>query len=131
MSYGHLTESERTVIFYLRMGHRSQAEIARTLGSHPCTVSREWGRNRNDLGQYLPDHAQRQETRRRHLEYCQSHLDQLNPLAILQRGYAVATLLPAETVIRDAALVSPGAAVRVRVARGRLDCEVTEVSSEQ
>ncbi len=50
----------------------------------------------------------RQTEHRRHLEYCQSHLDQLNPLAILQRGYAVATLLPQETVIRDAALV-PGA----------------------
>ena len=67
---------------------------------------------------------------RRHLEYCQSHLDKLNPLAILQRGYAVATLLPAETVIRDAAQAPPGAAVRVRVARGRLDCEVQEVSGE-
>jgi len=72
-----------------------------------------------------------QDTRRRHLEYCQSHLEQLNPLAILQRGYAVATLLPGETVIRDAAQAPPGAAVRVRVARGRLDCEVKEGSSEQ
>ncbi len=72
-----------------------------------------------------------QDTRRRHLEYCQSHLEQLNPLAILQRGYAVATLLPQETVIRDAAQAPPGAAVRVRVARGRLDCEVKEGSSEQ
>ena len=73
----------------------------------------------------------RQEEPRRHLEYCQSQLDQLNPLAILQRGYAVATLLPQETVIRDATLVPVGAAVRVRVAQGRLDCEVEEVSSEQ
>ena len=45
---------------------------------------------------------------RRHLEYCQTQLDQLNPLAILQRGYAVATLLPQGTVIRDATLVLPG-----------------------
>jgi exodeoxyribonuclease VII large subunit len=65
------------------------------------------------------------------LEYCQSHLAQLNPLAILERGYAVATLLPEERVIRDAALAPVGAAVRVRVAKGRLDCEVKEVSSEQ
>ena len=71
------------------------------------------------------------EDRRRHLDYCQSHLDQLNPLAILQRGYAVATLLPQETVIRDASQVDRGAAVRVRVARGRMDCEVKEVSSDQ
>jgi exodeoxyribonuclease VII large subunit len=66
------------------------------------------------------------EDRRRHLEYCRSHLEQLNPLAILQRGYAVATLLPQETVIRDAAQAPPGAGVRVRVARGRLDCEVVK-----
>ena len=67
-----------------------------------------------------------QQTRRRHLEYCRSHLEQLDPLAILQRGYAVATLLPRETVIRDALQVPSGATVRVRVARGRMDCEVTE-----
>jgi exodeoxyribonuclease VII large subunit len=67
-----------------------------------------------------------QQTRRRHLEYCRSHLEQLDPLAILQRGYAVATLLPQETVIRDALQVPTGAAVRVRVARGRMDCDVTE-----
>jgi len=71
-----------------------------------------------------------QADRRRHLEYGQGHLDKLNPLAILQRGYAVALQLPEATVIRDATLVPPGAAVRVRVARGRLDCEVLEVSGE-
>lgn len=65
---------------------------------------------------------------RRHLDYCQSHLNQLNPLAILKRGYAVATLLPAETVIRQATQAPPGANIRVRVAQGHLDCEVTEVA---
>jgi exodeoxyribonuclease VII large subunit len=73
----------------------------------------------------------RQTEPRRHLEYCRTQLDQINPLAILQRGYAVATLLPQGTVIRDATLVSKGAAVRVRVAHGRMDCEVEEVSSKQ
>ncbi len=72
-----------------------------------------------------------QQTRRRHLDYCQSHLEQLDPLAILARGYAVATRLPEETVIRDAFQVPVGAAVRVRVARGRMDCEVEEVSKER
>jgi exodeoxyribonuclease VII large subunit len=66
--------------------------------------------------------------RRRHLEYCRAHLAQLNPLAILNRGYAVATRLPQGTVIRDAAQVETGAAIRVKVALGRMDCEVREVS---
>jgi len=73
----------------------------------------------------------RQTEPRRHLEYSQSQLDQLNPLAILKRGYAVATLLPQGTLIRDATLVSEGAAIRVRVAQGRMDCEVKIVSSKQ
>ncbi len=80
------------------------------------------------LGQCL---CQRLVERRRHLEYCQTHLEQLNPLAILKRGYAVATLLPEETVIRDAALVAPGADIRVQVAEGKMDCEVMAVSSKQ
>jgi exodeoxyribonuclease VII large subunit len=68
--------------------------------------------------------------RRRHLDYCQTHLEQLNPLSILKRGYAVATLLPEETVIRDATLVSQGAGIRVQVALGRMDCEVKVVSGQ-
>jgi exodeoxyribonuclease VII large subunit len=80
------------------------------------------------LGQSL---CRRQAEHRRHLEYCQTHLEQLNPLAILQRGYAVATLLPEETVIRDATLVPLGANIRVQVARGRMDCEVKEASSDK
>ncbi len=80
-------------------------------------------------GQMLLHCWQRQyRERRRHLDYCQSHLDQLNPLSILARGYAVATLLPEETVIREAQKVPLGAAIRVKVARGRLDGTVTEVA---
>jgi exodeoxyribonuclease VII large subunit len=81
----------------------------------------------HSLGQNF---RRRQAEPRRHLEYCRIQLDQLNPLAILQRGYAVATLLPRETVIRDATLVDRGAAIRVRVAHGRLDCDVKAVSPE-
>jgi len=66
--------------------------------------------------------------KQRHLDYLQSHLQQLNPLAILERGYAVATTLPEGVIIRDAAHAPKGAAIRVRVARGRLDCEVRETS---
>jgi exodeoxyribonuclease VII large subunit len=78
----------------------------------------------------LQSFSRGQTRQRRHLEYCQAQLAQLNPMAILARGYAVATLLPQGTVIRDAAQAPPGSEIRVRVARGRLDCEVTEAASE-
>jgi exodeoxyribonuclease VII large subunit len=71
--------------------------------------------------------SRRQTEPRRHLEYSQNRLEQINPLAILARGYAVATLLPGETVIRNATEVSAGAAIRVRVAQGKMDCEVKKV----
>ena len=67
---------------------------------------------------------------RRHLEYLQSHLQQLSPLAILERGYAVATKLPEGVIIREASQVQAGADIRVRVARGRMDCEVKVVSGQ-
>ncbi len=79
---------------------------------------------------FLSWHRRAQEIRR-HLDYCRSHLQQLNPQAILARGYAVATRLPEGTVIRDALTVPPDTPVRVRVARGCLDCQVKEVSAKQ
>ena len=69
-----------------------------------------------------------QETRRRHLEYCESHLNKLDPMAILARGYAVATRVPEGTIIRDATLVPVGAGIKVRVAKGSMDCEVMETT---
>ncbi len=69
-----------------------------------------------------------QEARRRQVDYCASHLHKLDPMAILQRGYAVATRVPEGTIIRDAALVPPKAAIKVKVAKGALDCEVLEVT---
>jgi exodeoxyribonuclease VII large subunit len=68
-----------------------------------------------------------QEARRRHLDYGQSHLKKLDPLAILQRGYAVATRVPEGTIIRDATLVPSGASIKVKVAKGAMDCEVVEI----
>lgn len=92
----------------------------------PIALSRQ---RLEQAGQLLLHCWQRgQQERRRHLQYSLSHLEQLNPLAILQRGYAVATLLPQETVIREAKQVPLGANIRVRVAQGRMDCEVEEVA---
>jgi exodeoxyribonuclease VII large subunit len=51
-------------------------------------------------------------------------LDTLSPLAVLGRGYAVAWNADKTRVLRDAAAVKPGDAVRVTLSRGELDCEV-------
>jgi exodeoxyribonuclease VII large subunit len=118
----------------LLAGQRQHLRLAssRLVLLSPRRALAPWRQRLEVGGQRLGQSCRRGlEDRRRHLAYCQSHLDQLNPLAILERGYAVATLMPRETVIRDASQVDRGAAVRVRVARGRMDCEVQEVSSEQ
>ncbi len=118
----------------LLAGQRQHLRLAssRLVLLSPRRALAPWRQRLEAGGQRLGQSCRRGlEDRRRHLAYCQSHLDQLNPLAILERGYAVATLMPQETVIRDASRVDRGAGVRVRVARGRMDCEVKEVSSKQ
>ena len=65
MSYRHLSESERGVIFYLHMDGCSNAEIGGQIGRHASTIGRELRRNVGVLGQYLPGVAQRLANRRR------------------------------------------------------------------
>ena len=54
-------------------------------------------------------------------------LHALSPLAVLGRGYAVCCDTAGGAILKDATAVAPGAAVRVRLHRGRLTCEVKEV----
>ena len=61
----HLTIDDREVIAQVRSGGHSQAEIARHLGCHPSTVSRELRRNAEANGDYRPSHAQARADRRR------------------------------------------------------------------
>ncbi|MBX7191138.1 MAG: hypothetical protein K1X94_03720, partial [Sandaracinaceae bacterium] len=53
-------------------------------------------------------------------------LDALSPLAVLERGYAIATVAETGRAVRDAAEVPAGTRLRVRVARGELSAEVLE-----
>lgn len=55
-------------------------------------------------------------------------LDALSPLKVLGRGYAI--VLAEDRAVLDAAQVQPGARLDVRVARGRLEAEVTAVHEE-
>jgi len=58
MSYHHLTMDERNVIYRMQFQGYSQAEIARCLGRHRSTISRECKRNGNVEGRYDPGNAQ-------------------------------------------------------------------------
>src|SRR4030067_205778 len=63
-SYVHLSADERLRIYQLSREGLSQAEIARRLGRHKGTISRELRRNEAPAG-YLPDLAQRRYQARR------------------------------------------------------------------
>ena len=65
----------------------------------------------------------RLETARARLGIVATSLDALSPLAVLQRGYAIAEDADGR-LLRDANSVSPGDQLRVRLAKGRVIARV-------
>jgi exodeoxyribonuclease VII large subunit len=57
-------------------------------------------------------------------------LEALSPLAILERGYAL-VFDGAGELVKDAALVKPGAEIRARVARGEIEAVVKKTNARQ
>ncbi len=55
-----------------------------------------------------------------------SRLDSLSPLAVLSRGYSLVQRARDDRLVRDARAVTSGDAVRIRLAKGRLLCDVRE-----
>ena len=70
-------------------------------------------------------HARRREHARRRLVEASGRLDALSPLGVLGRGYAICWRGDGRAIVRDAADVSVGDDLVVRLRRGRLDCTVT------
>jgi exodeoxyribonuclease VII large subunit len=60
------------------------------------------------------------------LEGLRARLETLNPHAVLERGYAIASD-PAGRILRDSSLLSPGDRLRVQFARGAVDTEVKNI----
>ena len=58
MSYVHLTECERNVIYNMKYLEYSVIDIARAVCKSRATIYREINRNANSDGRYIPDVAQ-------------------------------------------------------------------------
>jgi exodeoxyribonuclease VII large subunit len=56
-------------------------------------------------------------------------LDSLSPLAVLERGYSIACLEEGE-ILKYSSQTAPGEKIRIRLHRGRLKCQVTEIENE-
>ena len=63
--------------------------------------------------------------RRGQVAQLDAKLSQLSPLRILERGYAIVTN-ESGAIVKDSTAVPPGDAIHVRLARGRLDAQVTK-----
>ncbi|MFH1640528.1 MAG: exodeoxyribonuclease VII large subunit [Candidatus Omnitrophota bacterium] len=55
-------------------------------------------------------------------------LDSLSPLNILSRGYSIAFKMPENTIVKDAKFVKIGDAVKIKLHKGEILSQVTEVS---
>ncbi len=69
--------------------------------------------------------AQRLAASRARWDVAARTLHTVSPLATLGRGYAIATRASDGEILRDASTVDSGEAIRVRLARGHLDADVT------
>ncbi|HUF90135.1 MAG TPA: exodeoxyribonuclease VII large subunit [Gemmatimonadota bacterium] len=74
--------------------------------------------------------GRRRERVRTRSAHAAERLQAASPLAILERGYAVVTG-PDGAVLREATAVATGERLRVRLARGALGAEVTDIESEE
>ena len=70
------------------------------------------------------------EEARARLRIAAASLDALSPLAVLQRGFAVAQSADGK-LLRDAKQVSVGDSIKIRLARGRIEARVESVEDTQ
>jgi exodeoxyribonuclease VII large subunit len=68
--------------------------------------------------------------RRGRLQQLARDLHTLSPLNTLERGYAIVSRAADDRILRDAGEIRPGQRTKVRLARGRLLCEVIETNRD-
>jgi exodeoxyribonuclease VII large subunit len=104
---------------------------ARLLRHNPQALLREQGLRSRHLRAQLANAMRRLLGRsQERLARATQALDTLSPLATLARGYAILENPKTGAVVRAAAQLRPGDAVRARLARGVLDCRVEKVHDE-
>jgi exodeoxyribonuclease VII large subunit len=54
-------------------------------------------------------------------------LEQLNPQAVLQRGYSLVRLKQTGTILKSATDVKPGDIIEVIPAQGKLEAQITDI----
>jgi exodeoxyribonuclease VII large subunit len=67
---------------------------------------------------------QRLRQHKNHLSECAARLNALSPLAVLDRGYAIAHKLPEEQIVKRAHELSAGDLIRITFAEGKSVCRV-------
>jgi exodeoxyribonuclease VII large subunit len=111
------------------LAHRLEA-LRRGL-VHPAQRLRELRRRLADLGLRLGSGVQRAHERgAARLAGLAGRLDALSPLAVLGRGYTLAFRESDGRLLREPAEVSPGDAILLRLAHGRIRATVRQSDGE-
>jgi exodeoxyribonuclease VII large subunit len=119
----------RSIEQALRDGRARLAHALARLQQHSPVQCMALGAARCEhLTQRLIQAMQRQlDGQRSRLTTLRRALHAISPLATLERGYAIVSLLPDGMLLREAERVQPGARVRAKLARGELYCRVEDI----
>lgn len=96
---------------------------------HPMDLIGQHAQRVDELGRMLLVHREHQIQHRKHVVGgLIGRLNALNPLAVLERGYAVCRTIPDGAIIRDAATLAPGHRIDVTLHHGHATCRVERVN---
>ena len=62
------------------------------------------------------------------LSHMEERLEDLNPTAVLKRGYSITRTLPEKMILRDVSGLKKGDRVNVTLSQGELDCQIEKVT---
>jgi exodeoxyribonuclease VII large subunit len=109
-----------------RSRHRLASVVARAVFRRPAELLASRGRDLEDSRAGVEAAAVRHiEKKRSALERVKARAMALSPLAVLERGYSITFDQATGKVVRSSAEVDEGAALRIKLASGGLDAEVT------